>query len=80
MLTETTCEWTPWENEADTVLSYVVPEGKIVSGFEFFQGSEKWVSPLFHTVYLLVAWRPSNMRVYVRDGSAQTILCAATLI
>ena len=27
----------------------------------------------------LVAYRPSNMRVYLRDGSAQTILCAATL-
>ena len=28
---------------------------------------------------LLVAYRPSNMRVYLRDGSAQTILRAATL-
>ena len=28
---------------------------------------------------LLVAKRPSNMPVYLRDGSAQTILCAATL-
>ena len=28
---------------------------------------------------LLVALRPSNMRVYLRDGSAQTILCATTL-
>ena len=27
----------------------------------------------------LVAYRPSNMRVYLRDGSAQTILRAATL-
>ena len=27
----------------------------------------------------LVAWRPSNMQVYLRDGSAQTILRAATL-
>ena len=27
---------------------------------------------------LLVAYRPSNMRVYLRDGSAQTILRAAT--
>ena len=27
----------------------------------------------------LVAQRPSNMRVYLREGSAQTILCAATL-
>ena len=26
-----------------------------------------------------VAYRPSNMRVYLRDGSAQTILRAATL-
>ena len=31
------------------------------------------------TVCWLVAYRPSNMRVYLRDGSAQTILCAATL-
>ena len=30
-------------------------------------------------VCLLVAYRPSNMRVYLRDGSAQTILRAATL-
>ena len=30
-------------------------------------------------VGLLVAYRPSNMRVYLRDGSAQTILRAATL-
>ena len=30
-------------------------------------------------VCLLVAWRPSNMLVYLRDGSAQTILRAATL-
>ena len=28
---------------------------------------------------LLVAQRPSNMLVYLRDGSAQTILRAATL-
>ena len=28
---------------------------------------------------LLVAYNPSNMRVYLRDGSAQTILRAATL-
>ena len=28
---------------------------------------------------LLVAYRPSNMPVYLRDGSAQTILRAATL-
>ena len=28
---------------------------------------------------LLVAYRPSNMQVYLRDGSAQTILRAATL-
>ena len=28
---------------------------------------------------LLVAQRPSNMRVYLRDGSAQTILRAAAL-
>ena len=28
---------------------------------------------------LLVAYRPSNMRVYLRDGSAHTILRAATL-
>ena len=27
----------------------------------------------------LVAYRPSNMRVYLRDGSAQTVLRAATL-
>ena len=27
----------------------------------------------------LVAYRPSNMRVYLRDGSTQTILRAATL-
>ena len=27
----------------------------------------------------MVAERPSNMLVYLRDGSAQTILCAATL-
>ena len=27
----------------------------------------------------LAALRPSNMLVYLRDGSAQTILCAATL-
>ena len=30
-------------------------------------------------VCLLVAYRPSNMRVYLGDGSAQTILRAATL-
>ena len=30
-------------------------------------------------VCLLVAQRPSNMRVYLRDGSAQTIVRAATL-
>ena len=30
-------------------------------------------------VCLLVSYRPSNMRVYLRDGSAQTILRAATL-
>ena len=30
-------------------------------------------------VCLLVAYHPSNMRVYLRDGSAQTILRAATL-
>ena len=29
--------------------------------------------------FLLVASRPSNMRVYLRDGSAQTILRAVTL-
>ena len=28
---------------------------------------------------LLVAYRPSNMRVYLRDGSAQTVLRPATL-
>ena len=28
---------------------------------------------------LLVAYRPSNKRVYLRDGSAQTILRVATL-
>ena len=27
----------------------------------------------------LVAQRPSNMLVYLRDGSAQTSVCAATL-
>ena len=31
------------------------------------------------SVCLLVAQRPTNMRVYLRDGSAQTILRAATL-
>ena len=30
-------------------------------------------------VWWLIASRPSNMRVYLRDGSAQTILRAATL-
>ena len=30
-------------------------------------------------VCLLVAYRPSNRQVYLRDGSAQTILRAATL-
>ena len=30
-------------------------------------------------VCYLVAYRPSNMQVYLRDGSAQTILRAATL-
>ena len=30
-------------------------------------------------IYWLVAWRPSNMLVYLTDGSAQTILRAATL-
>ena len=34
---------------------------------------------VFFFVCLLVAYRPSNMRVYLRDGSAQTILRAATL-
>ena len=29
---------------------------------------------------LLVASRPSNMLVYLRDGSAQTIVNAATLV
>ena len=28
---------------------------------------------------LLVASCPSNMLVYLRDGSAQTVVCAATL-
>ena len=32
----------------------------------------------YSNVCLLVAYRPSNMRVYLRDGSAQTILRAAT--
>ena len=30
-------------------------------------------------VCLLVAYRPSNMLVYLRDGSAQTVVRAATL-
>ena len=47
-----------------------------------------FISTLFHWlkfstdgegVCLLVASRPSNMRVYLRDGAAQTILRAATL-
>ena len=37
------------------------------------------VTPKVRTCCLLVALRPSNMRVYLRDGSAQTILRAATL-
>ena len=36
-------------------------------------------SPTPVAVYCLVAQRPSNTRVYLRDGSAQTILRAATL-
>ena len=35
------------------------------------------LSPLIDS--LLVAYHPSNMRVYLRDGSARTILRAATL-
>ena len=39
-----------------------------------------WVCVSFVSLkYLLVARRPSNMRVNLRDGSAQTILRAATL-
>ena len=37
----------------------------------------QWTNQGF--VCLFVAYRPSNMRVYLRDGSAQTILRAATL-
>ena len=43
----------------------------------FFRDS----SSEFQTVdcFLLIAYHPSNRLVNLRDGSAQTILCAATL-
>ena len=42
-----------------------------------FVSSKPWYTAWF--VCLLVAYRPNNTRVYLRDGSAHTILRAATL-
>ena len=37
------------------------------------------VVQLMLSVCFLVAWRPSNMLICLREGSTQTIVCAATL-
>ena len=51
--------------------------GYLHAHFNFAHDKSPEHATLF--VFWLVVKRPSNMRVYLRDGSAQTILCAATL-